>query len=104
MKERCFTKTNINYSEYGGRGIAICARWTIKGGRGFQNFLRDMHARPVGKTLDRIDVQGHYEPDNCKWSDLSTQASNQRRWLFPEGNEPPVADVPFDLEAEFACG
>ncbi len=104
MRERCFTKTNINFPEYGGRGIKVCSRWTIRGGQGFQNFLADMQVRPVGKTLDRINVQGHYCKENCRWADLSTQACNQRRWIFPDGNEPPVADVPFNLEEEFACG
>jgi hypothetical protein len=104
MRERCFTKTNINFPEYGGRGITVCPNWRIRGGQGFRNFLLSMGPRPVGNTLDRRDVQGHYTPENCEWSDLSTQAMNQRRWLFPDGNEPPLADVPFDLDPEFACG
>ena len=62
----------------------------------------DMGPRPLDKTLDRIDVQGHYEPGNCRWADDDTQGRNQRRFLFPNGNESPVADVPMDLDAEFA--
>jgi hypothetical protein len=61
-----------------------------------------MGPRPLGKTLDRIDVQGHYEPGNCRWADYETQGRNRRYCLYPDGKEPPVADVPMDLDAEFA--
>jgi hypothetical protein len=103
MRNRCLYKSTIGYPEYGGRGIQICARWQESRGRGFKNFLEDLGPRPVGKTLDRKDVQGHYTPENCEWNDLSTQSHNQRRWLFPDGvGEPPV--VPIEQEEEALAG
>lgn len=100
MKERCCYKTTPNYPEYGGRGIRICPQWLEPKGQGFRNFLDDMGPRPVGLSLDRINVQGHYEPGNCRWADWPTQCSNQRRWLFKDGDVPPV--VPMDIAEEEA--
>ena len=74
MKTRCLNPNSPNYSMYGGRGIAICQRWLD----GFENFLADMGERPNGKTLDRIDVDGNYEPGNCRWATLSEQQKNKR--------------------------
>jgi hypothetical protein len=106
MKNRCLYKTTPAYPEYGGRGIQICSRWLLPRGVGFQNFLADMGPRPLCKTLDRVDVQGHYEPSNCRWADYETQNQNRRLCLFDEGKEPPVATPPRDImdqEAELAC-
>jgi hypothetical protein len=83
----------------------MCSRWREPRGVGFRNFLIDMRARPVGKTLDRIEVNGHYEKSNCRWADSQTQAHNRRCILFPEGvGEPDV--IPMDDLAEdaLACG
>jgi hypothetical protein len=74
MKNRC---DNSNYAEfefYGGRGITVCDRWNA-----FENFLKDMGERPVGTSLDRIDVNGNYEPKNCRWVTPKEQARNTRR-------------------------
>jgi hypothetical protein len=94
MLSRCRCKTNSHYESYGGRGIRVCDRWLThpgtRSGQGFKNFCADMGPRPSDKSLDRIDVQGHYEPTNCRWADSDTQFRNQRRWLYPDGNEPPV--------------
>ena len=76
IQERCLNKRSISYSTYGGRGIAICDRW--RGKDGFWNFLADMGERPEGLTIDRINVNGNYEPGNCRWADAKTQASNVR--------------------------
>ena len=73
MRKRCENDRAKRYADYGGRGISVCARWAR-----FENFLADMGERPKGKTLDRIDVNGDYEPDNCRWADSKTQARNKR--------------------------
>jgi hypothetical protein len=73
MKRRCQSVENSNYRFYGGRGIKVCERWQT-----FENFLADMGERPAGKTLDRIEVNGNYEPGNCKWSTHSEQVRNRR--------------------------
>lgn len=74
MKSRCLYTKNVSYKYYGGRGITVCDRWL----HSFENFLEDIGERPDGLSLDRIDVNGNYEPDNCKWSSPKEQRSNRR--------------------------
>lgn len=76
MKERCLTKTNHSYAEYGGRGIKICDRWL--GPCGFRNFVADVGERPDGTSLDRINVNGNYEPSNVRWATAKEQSNNKR--------------------------
>ena len=78
MRSRCLNKANKRYEDYGGRGIVICDRWLEPNGAGFLNFLEDMGEAPEGYTLDRIDVDGNYTPENCRWADITTQNFNQR--------------------------
>jgi len=72
MKQRCTDPNAINYRYYGERGVSICERWAI-----FENFLADMGERPKGKTLDRIDPFGNYEPSNCRWATVLEQRHNR---------------------------
>ena len=75
--QRCTNPNKHGYKNYGGRGISVCDRWR-EPHLGFRNFLEDMGPRPDGCTLDRIDTNGNYCPENCRWSDRSTQTFTQR--------------------------
>jgi hypothetical protein len=95
MRWRCGDKKN---KYYGGRGITVCERWN--GRLGFVNFLADMGKRPSGKTLDRINPDGNYEPTNCRWADDHEQRWNQRR-CQPEPQPAADAGDTFGVDAPF---
>lgn len=72
---RCENPKNADYPKYGGRGISVCTRWR----HDFMNFYADMGPRPsANHSIDRIDVNGNYEPSNCRWATKSEQQKNKR--------------------------
>ena len=71
---RCMYPSCRDFHSYGGRGISVSPEWVMS----FDTFLKDVGHRPKGKTLDRIDVNGNYEPGNIRWASYKEQVRNRR--------------------------
>lgn len=81
MKQRCYDKARKDYANYGGRGIRVCDEW-LHDFAAFRDWAMASGYKPDAPygscTLDRVDVDGDYEPNNCRWADAKTQANNRR--------------------------
>ena len=80
MRDRCSNPRAKSFPDYGGRGIRVCERWQ----NSYADFASDMGPRPDGWSIDRVDNDGDYTPDNCRWADRRTQQRNQRRAVYVE--------------------
>lgn len=81
LKKRCFNPRTKAFADYGGRGITVCDRWRAS----FDAFLADMGPKPSPQhSIDRIDADGPYSPENCRWADRETQSKNKRNTVKVE--------------------
>ena len=89
MRTRCLNPESTHFTYYGGRGIQICEAWAK-----FENFLADMGERPEGSSLDRIDVDKGYSPENCRWATRIQQGRNTRHTTLIEfeGVKKPISE------------
>ena len=101
IKTRCYNQNHIAFKHYGGRGIAVCERWLSS----FENFLADIGKRPSRiHSIDRIDTNGNYEPENCRWATGIEQANNRRNniRIVIDGTEKTLTEWCRDLGVSYS--
>lgn len=101
MKVRCLNSNRLNYSRYGGRGIKVCDRWL----HSYENFLQDMGRAPTSEySIDRIDNDGNYCPENCRWATYKEQRANRGNnvYFFVNGRKLTQADVIKEFHVDLA--
>ena len=89
MKDRCLNPNSQYFHRYGGRGITVCDEWL----ESFDNFFRDMGERPDRMSLDRINNDGIYEPDNCRWATQAEQVRNSSSAILNIDNVKYIRDM-----------
>lgn len=99
MRQRCLHKKNQSSKNYKNRGISICQRWIDS----FEAFLEDMGECPDGMSIDRIDNNKGYSPNNCRWATWKEQARNKRnnRWVFIKGHKHLLKDVCLIIDIKY---
>lgn len=80
MKQRCYNKKSTSYKMYGKLGVSVCDRWL----NSFESFLEDLGPRPMGYSLDRINCNGDYTPENCRWAPSKLQGRNKKSTKLDE--------------------
>ena len=97
MKQRCLNSNNESYKDYGGRGITICEEWLNDFKVFYDWALQNGYTDEL--TIDRIDVNGNYEPNNCRWTDMKTQQRNKSSNVFVEyqGRKITIAEAASEL-------
>jgi hypothetical protein len=98
LKMRCDKETRGNYKYYGGKGITYCDKWKT-----FEGFLEDMGTRPEGTTIDRIDSNKNYCPENCRWATKQEQVNNRKKIITAmfQGQEYPLTELSKMLGLEY---
>lgn len=100
MLHRCQKESAANYHSYGGRGISVCQRWQT-----YENFLADMGRRPSSEhSLERVNVNGNYEPGNCIWATKEVQVNNTTRNVVHEVNGRRLTNTQLAKELNVAPG
>ena len=95
MIQRCNDKKDVDYKDYGGRGITVCSRWLE-----FENFFEDMGTRPDGLSIERVNNNKGYSPDNCKWATSTEQNRNKR---LGKNNKTGIAGVNWHKRYQRYC-